>query len=475
MGTLITFYSYKGGVGRSMALANTGVVLAQWGYNVLVVDFDLEAPGLENFFQRFLNSPTVRDQRGVVDFLCDYLIDKTDIPPDLWKDDPIPIRLPKTPGRLELWTAGIQDENYFKNVRRLDFPELYSKKNAGLLIESLRTELKKKYDFVLVDSRTGLTDIGGICTIQLPDSIVLVFTTTEQAFQGGLDIIKRASSSRHNIPFERLYVPTIPVPSRMEVLAEFRLSQRWLDRFAEELSDIFSVWLPRDVRARDLLDLIKLPHVSFFSYGESLPVIEQGTNDPGGLGSAYENLAALIARDLQKIELLVNSRDEYIKGAAQDIGKRSLVEHIPRIFISYNHRDEEWLRQLRAHLAPLAQSRELSIWDDTKIHPGSHWRDEISEVISEADVAILLVSPDYLASDFILDGELPLLLKAAQDRGLIILWIPVRHSLYRETELAHFQSAINPEHPISTLTPSARDAAWVSVANRIAEIAGRKY
>jgi cellulose biosynthesis protein BcsQ len=181
MGTLITFYSYKGGVGRSMALANTGIVLAQWGYNILVVDFDLEAPGLENFFHRFLDLPAVRDRRGVVDFLCDYLNDKTDISPDFWKDDTIPIRLPKTPGRLELWIAGIQDENYFKNVRRLDFPELYSKKNAGPLIESLRTELKKKYDFVLVDSRTGLTDIGGICTIQLPDSIVLLFTKIGRA------------------------------------------------------------------------------------------------------------------------------------------------------------------------------------------------------------------------------------------------------------------------------------------------------
>ena len=51
MGQIITFYSYKGGVGRTMALANIAVLLAQWRYKILIADWDLEAPGLEYFFQ----------------------------------------------------------------------------------------------------------------------------------------------------------------------------------------------------------------------------------------------------------------------------------------------------------------------------------------------------------------------------------------------------------------------------------------
>lgn len=473
MGTILTFYSFKGGVGRSMALANIAVLLSQWGYKVLAIDFDLEAPGLQCFFRSFLDLSTIKAKRGLVDFIGDQFAASPER--SSWKSDLIPIRLPHSSGQLSLWTAGIQDQDYFKRVRSLDFPEFYAKMNGGSSIEALRTELKTNFDYVLVDSRTGLTDIGGVCTVQLPDTIVWLFTATDQSFEGGLDIVKRASSARQRLPFPRPLVPTIPVPSRFDSQGEYRLSQKWLDRFARDLQDIYSEWLPRTAKPRELLELIKLPHISYFSFGETLPVIEQGTTDPGGLGFAYENVSALIARGLQDIELLINKRDEYVTEAAKERPSRETRDSRARIFISYSHADSEWARLLEIHLRPLIKSRDLTVWDDTKIQTGSSWREEIVSAIEQADVAVLLVSPDYLASDFILDAELPTLLRAAEERGLRIIWVAIRPSLFDDTAIAQFQAANDPNAPLSELNSSQRDRAFVNIARRISESVGRAY
>ena len=141
-----------------------------------MLDFDLEAPGLENFFSQILDVETVARQPGLVD-LFKLASEKSNVI-TFWKDYLIPIRLPRIKGKFHLLTAGSRSKDYFKNVRDLDFVEFYSTKNGGSLIEDLRNQFKDNYDFILIDSRTGLTEIGGICTVQLPDFIVLLFTAT---------------------------------------------------------------------------------------------------------------------------------------------------------------------------------------------------------------------------------------------------------------------------------------------------------
>ena len=400
MGSIVTFYSFKGGVGRSMALANVGVLLAQWGYRVLIIDFDLEAPGLESFFDAFLDLEITRKEEGIVDHLYQQFFGKAkqgnlDQGPSV-----IEIRLPRISGRLDLMTAGRRDDNYFRKVTDLNFRRLYVDKNAGQFLELFRNQLKQNHDIVLMDSRTGLTDIGGVCTVQFPDMIVLVTTATEQALMGGLDIIRRANASRQRVPFPRSHVPTLPIPSRLDSSAELRLTHKWLDRFSTEFSEIYSHWLPRTVKPRALLDVTKLPHVPFFSFGESLAALEYGTNDPAGLGYAYENLGALIARGLNSIEQLITDRDQYIQAAAKDVLKKPAEgASSPRVFISYSHEDQEWADRLFRHMKPLTAARNITVWSDRNIRAGESWREEITEELSKADVAVLLVSADYLASD----------------------------------------------------------------------------
>jgi hypothetical protein len=474
MGQILTFYSFKGGVGRSMALANVGVVLAHWGYNVLLVDFDLEAPGLENYFSRGLDLDAVRQVEGIIDlFTSAQRHQIRDIDP--WLDGAVEIRLPGVKNRLSLLTAGQRSKDYFKLVRGLDVGDFYSSHDGGSLIEDVRDGWKEKYDFVLVDSRTGLTEIGGVCTVQLPDTIVMLFTATDQGLMGGLDIIRRAGVARQGLPFERPQVQTIPIPSRLDFQSEFRLAQQWLDRFARELEPTFADWLPTTVRPRALLEQLKLPHVSFFSFGEGLPVLDQGTSDPAGLGYAYETITALIANGLQNVELLLDSRDEYVKKASHGAPQLSKAGAESRIFISYSHKDKRWLDQLRVVLAPLTQTRSLSFFDDTRITPGEQWQARIEQELASASVAIVLISPDYLASDFMSQYEFPALLTAAENRGLKVFWIAVRPSVFEATEIGRFQALNDPTKPLSTMKGSARDAALVSISRKIADSVGQPY
>lgn len=135
-----------------------------------------------------------------------------------------------------------------------------------------------------------------------------------------------------------------------------------------------------------------------------------------------------------------------------------------RIFISYSHKDKKWLEYLQVHLSPL----KLNIWDDTQLLPGSYWEEEIKKAVKAAKVAILLVSPEFLASNFITTNELPPLLRAAEEEGAIIIPVIISHSLYEQTpELAQFKPANNPSKPLRDLTPSKRDKVLRDLAVRV--------
>ena len=146
-----------------------------------------------------------------------------------------------------------------------------------------------------------------------------------------------------------------------------------------------------------------------------------------------------------------------------------------RVFVSYSHHDSEWLQRLQVHLRPLVRSSTIDLWDDTNIAPGSKWRDDIERALASAKVAILLVTADFFASDFIAEIELPTLLEAAQNDGALIMPINISPSrVGREAALSAFQAVNDPRIPLINLPAGGQEAVFDEVAQRIELAVGRR-
>src|SRR4051794_20890834 len=127
-----------------------------------------------------------------------------------------------------------------------------------------------------------------------------------------------------------------------------------------------------------------------------------------------------------------------------------------KVLISYSHADKEWLDRLQRHLKPLVREG-LECWDDTHIRPGDDWKQEIRTALDTAQVAVLLISADFFASDFIDENELPPLLDAAQAKGVRILPVILSPSRFaRDPSLARFQAVNSPDRPLTVLPPGAQ-------------------
>jgi TIR domain len=134
-----------------------------------------------------------------------------------------------------------------------------------------------------------------------------------------------------------------------------------------------------------------------------------------------------------------------------------------RIFVSYNHSDENWLRRLQVHLKPLGREGRIDLWDDTQIKVGDEWRIEIANALSSCQAAVLLISADFMASEFIYNNELPPLLEAARRRGVRILSVIVSSSSYEDTELARYQAVNSPSKPLDMMTRGEAEQVFVKL------------
>ncbi len=184
----LTFYSYKGGVGRTLMVANMARYLASFGKKVLAVDFDLEAPGLH--YKLGVEHP----ERGLVDYLHRLFL-AGEVPESL---QPYLVTVePETAagGSIHLLPAGAAPTPaYWRQLAKLDWHELFYGEDApGVpLFLELQERIAREHapDFLLIDSRTGITEVGGATTTLLADRVICLLLNNRENLDGAREVLR---------------------------------------------------------------------------------------------------------------------------------------------------------------------------------------------------------------------------------------------------------------------------------------------
>ncbi|MBP2704050.1 tetratricopeptide repeat protein [Microbispora sp. RL4-1S] len=340
-GQIVTFYSYKGGTGRTMALANTAWLLASNGHRVLVVDWDLESPGLHKFFHPFLDSGVITATPGVIDIISNYVWAALrpmqragDWHRDYARVVPHAVSLAwefDGGGTLDFVSAGQQNRDYSSLVSTFDWDNFYDRLGGGRFLDALRDDMKASYDYTLIDSRTGLSDIADICTIHMPDVLVDCFTMADQSIEGAARVA-RYIDERYGDRAIRI----LPVPMRIDDGEKDKLDAGRL--FARSAFEGFPKGLEGEGLSRYWLS-VEIPYKKFYAFEETLATFGDTPGSPTSLLSAYERLAGAVTdgrvTSFPPLEESVRSR------WLEAFTRREPARH-PDVVVSYAPEDRMW-------------------------------------------------------------------------------------------------------------------------------------
>jgi MinD-like ATPase involved in chromosome partitioning or flagellar assembly len=346
MGKVVTFYSYKGGTGRTMALANVAWVLASNGYRVLAVDWDLEAPGLHRYFRPFLVDTELSGpaSQGVIDLMVDFAVRlATPADPDesthagwyrsyadiskwtkklSWPGGETAVM--GLSGSIDFVPAGRQDAQYAKRVNSFDWTAFYERFNGGAFIDALRGSMTS-YDWVLIDSRTGVSDTSGICTVQLPDVLVVCFTLNYQSIKGSAAVVSSVRALRPDIRI-------VPVPMRIDGSEE-----KLLARMKNYARDVFTPFLDSGIDASEYWLHIDVPYFARYAYSEKLAPFEDQVSISTSTLPAVERITAYVTNGAVS---KLNPLPEEQRTAALEVFERlpddAYVERAPRAPLSHS-------------------------------------------------------------------------------------------------------------------------------------------
>ena len=230
---VISFYSYKGGVGRTLALIHTAYLLAQKGKNVLMLDLDIEAPSMQNIFK----SEMEEIDYGLIDYLYNKIYeqgtDKKITIPDIYakvegsKDENIS-------GNLYVVPAGKLNTEYIYKLSKIQ-PNLVSRNNyISDLIKDLESKHELNLDFVLVDSRTGINDWGGVSLIDVSDKVVFFVYPNDENMEGSrslMNLVENSKKGNISVVFSRVDVKAHDEAIKFydELNKELDLSQDYIE------------------------------------------------------------------------------------------------------------------------------------------------------------------------------------------------------------------------------------------------------
>ena len=327
---IVTFYSYKGGVGRSMAMANVADILAHRGARVLMIDFDLEAPGLEQYFE--VPQDSARAHPGLMDLLTAFKqalavgggrADFRDVERYILPIYPQPL---PGGGTLDLMPAGKREgadlDAYATAVRSFDWQDFYFNWEGELFFEWLREQLTKdRYDLVLVDSRTGVTEMGGICSYQLADQVVMLCAANRQNVRGTRNVAEDFLSTPVMSRRKHRGLDLLVVPARIEQ-RDPALLEEFLTRFESTFSDVVPARLTeRGVSVRGLM----IPYQPEFAFEERVITDPSRGAQRADIGGAFLELAraiVLLAPEGSAIAKLAATMDQGPATVAYDVTTR---------------------------------------------------------------------------------------------------------------------------------------------------------
>lgn len=314
-GKIITFYSYKGGTGRSMALANVAWVLASAGHRVLAVDWDLEAPGLHRYFYPFLIDKELTSSDGIIDFVINFQCEAIKPPEEGEADDrdwykphanilhyvaPLDWEFPDG-GTLDFIPAGRQSDSYSARVTSFNWQNFYDRLGGGVFLEAVKERMREEYDYILIDSRTGVSDSSGICTVQMPDVLVVCFTLNHQSIEGAAAVANSVYEQRRGVdPGIQIF----PVPMRIENGEKEKLELRRED--ARNNFDRF-VNVPHKKRD-DYWGEVEVLYVPYYAYEEILAPFGDKRGQTTSLLGSVERLTGYLTQG--EVTLLKPPPDE---------------------------------------------------------------------------------------------------------------------------------------------------------------------
>ncbi|HEY2292288.1 MAG TPA: pYEATS domain-containing protein [Thermoanaerobaculia bacterium] len=400
-GRIITFYSYKGGTGRSMALANVGWILASAGRRVLLIDWDLEAPGLHRYFHPFLTDKELSSTPGLIDFFIDFtttsrVVTTTPQPPEEapWYEVnasllryacPIEWEFPSG-GALELVPAGRQDAAYSMCVTSFDWQEFYERLGGGVFLEAVKRQLREQYDYILIDSRTGISDTSGICTVQMPDDLIVCFTFNEQSLKGAAAVADSADRQRRRDsgePSLRIW----PVPTRVELAEKERLEAA--RDAARATFDRYLGHLRRRERA-SYWGMIEVLYQPYFAYEEVLAIFAERKRRNASLLASLEALTRFISQNdvWELAEMPESERQRGLRLFSRQGPAKATASSgkTPSVFVSYARDTIDTAELIVSNL----RENGYLVWWDRELLPGDDWLSEHEDAL-ERSVAMIFV------------------------------------------------------------------------------------
>ncbi|HEY2521973.1 MAG TPA: FxSxx-COOH system tetratricopeptide repeat protein [Streptosporangiaceae bacterium] len=348
-GQIVTFYSYKGGTGRTMAMANVAWIIASHGKRVLTIDWDLESPGLHKFFHPFLDESTVSATPGVIEIINEYASAAVDPGPrskDWYLEcarverHAVSLEWPfPDGGRLDFLSAGRQNRDYSSAVVSLDWDNFYDRLGGGKFFRAMREDMKHNYDYVLIDSRTGLSDVADICTIELPDVLTVCFTLSDQSIEGAANVAKQISGRYRN-----RNIRVLPVPMRIEDGEKEKLDiGRSLARMRFEG---FPSGMSQDSAALYWAS-VEVPYKPFYAFEEILATFGDDPGSPASLLSSFERITdAVTEGEITALRPIPDERRLQYK----ELFARRQPSVLTQVYLSYAPEDRMWADWIEAVL-----------------------------------------------------------------------------------------------------------------------------